>query len=345
MELFDAVTIARLQKRYRHWTLDQRPKLWHVALSDQYEQLRAWLRGEVAALASGADRLVPKLHDAGSFPNAFHELCVASLLRVSGRAIGYEPDLEGMTPDLVAHSPAQSDRLLLAEVWTRNRPREAVARGRQWLALKARFEQIPVPVRLVVVEGPGERPAPADSALSKQIYQSVRQWLLSPLTQRSSVHHVEGYTFAIVGHAAGLQVEFAAPGGAGAVASADQLLGAIAVKVNRYCQAVTRHDAELLVVTGAAEGTALSEDLLRSTLAGRNVVSMAFTAADIGTLGEVTTQMRANEDPPALDPALSAVAWLDADYDKPPGRLSIYRNPAAARPFQDLRSEGVSIEP
>jgi hypothetical protein len=308
--------------------------VYHVATSDEYNETRRWINEQAELLDErGRDRLASKIRDPKSFIDAFHELCVAAKLRLPRGYVTYEPDVGGVTPDLLIDAaPAPP---LVVEVWTRHRADTAARAHRQWLALQARLESIPVAVRLLVVEGPREHPAPSDSRLVREVVRNVRDWLMSPVTQGRSVHATHGYTFAIVGQAAGPRVEFAAPGSAGGAVTADMLLAAIANKVDRYREAVDRIEAELLVVIAADDGSGLSKDVLADTLGGHNVTSLSFSVFDVGPMEVGKVKLRDNDDPPKLDRRLSAVAWLDVDDRTPPGSLTFFPNPDSVRPLRE----------
>lgn len=331
--------MSQLQHRYGNWPKHERPRVYQVAFTDDYAATRQWVQEHAATLdETGLRRLVSKLRDPRSFTDAFHELCVATILRPARGSVSYEPQIDGVTPDFLID--ARSDRPLIVEVWTRHRPDTAAREHRQWLALQQRLEQIPVAARLIVLDGPPERPAPADSALVRDVVAGVREWLMSPLTQGTPTHTVHGYTFAVVGRAPRPRVEFGVPGGAGGSSTADQILGSISAKVARYRRLAERLGAELLVVVAGDGGSAMSRALLADTLAGHNVVSLSFSPFDIGPLGGAKVQLRPNDDPPVLDSALSAVAWLEVDDRSPPGALSVFPNPRSVRPLRDVPTAG-----
>jgi hypothetical protein len=227
----------------------------------------------------------------------------------------------------------------MLEMWTRGRPDPVKKSNRRWEVLAQLINEIPVPAGLMIVEPSREFLAAPDSRSAKVIARSLRQWLLSAVA--SGTHDVAGYRFAIWFDMPGLYAALAPPYGGGTVTS-DVVVQTIAEKTSKYKAAAEGVGASLIIVLASEPAAALTLDLVKAALAGKQSISTSFSIGTPGLLSRTTVPMRVTETPEVFDPALSASAWLNQGI-LDPGNLVVIPALAAYRPVR-LSSARISIE-
>jgi hypothetical protein len=110
---------------------------------------------------------------------------------------------------------------------------------------------------------------------------------------------------------------------------------AIERKVRKYRRLADRHDMPFIVVLSADEGTGLSADYVDSILKGNNTVTMNIPIDAVGPIDSGLIELRMTDAPPKLDPALSAIAWLDVNNGAD-ARLVAWDLATADRPVQTV---------
>ncbi len=340
MEVFDDQFRERLAARYGGRPDWEWPDLAFVALSDERQRLRDWIDTEVVAIPDpGRAKLLSHLRGDKTFETALNELAVASLFRHAGVGLLYEPDLDGLTPDLFA--PASGDRpAMIIEVWTREPLRESRGSRRAWAELVERISAIPVPVGLTV-EGVGGAPAaPPTSGDAKSIASELRRWLLGSVRTDADAIVVGNLRFRVVMSVPGLRTRLAPPLPAAQVDS-EVVLGAIRRKVRRYRDLARRAAANLVVVLASHPASPLTLDMLRSAVEGEQSFAFSFSPFASGLVGDWSGQLQQERRRPLFDPMLSAVGFVDAGRGDP--SLALIRVPGADLPLPAPRSPHITV--
>ena len=336
-ELFDSDLITRLKKKpvgRLAWAV---PEFYTTVLAPEREKQRVWMRSELHELPEpGRSRLKARLENERDFGTAYHELCVSAILRDAGYCAEFEPEVFGTTPDLLV----RSEPPLMIELWTRSRPDSVKKANRAWEVFAGLINKIPVPAALMIVGPSREAVSPPDSRKAKIVARSLREWLLSGTAE--GVFTAGDYEFAIIGQMPGLYAGLAPPYGGGNVDS-DMVIEAISEKTSKYRAAASELKAALVVVLASEPSAALSLDLLKSALAGKQTLSFSFSVGLPGQLASSKVRMRATETPEVFDPALSAIGWLNPGIPDP-GSLVMIPAIGANQPLPALTSARVTTE-
>jgi hypothetical protein len=314
--VFDPAFTGAMEARFYGRPAWERPDLWFVALAPERAELRAWIDDEVSHLAEpGRTKLVARLRDDANFLTGYHELATAAVFRDAGLPVVYEPDLDGLTPDLLV--PAGPDgRPILVEVWTRGVPREVKGERRSWQVLLQRIAEVPVPVGLLAASTRAGALEPPTSGQAKQIAHALRRWLLGWVRTPGDVFEVGDYRFQVFCTLPGLSARLAPPTRGGTV-DTGLVVHAISEKVSRYRRLATKLDAHLVVVAAAHPSAPLSLELLRQAIDGCQSFAFSFSVGLSGSIGEWSGKMLDEERPARFDPTLSAVSWLEAGTGDP----------------------------
>lgn len=341
MEVFDRAFREELKERFTRRPEWEQPDLAFVALAPERARVREWIDAEVAYLPEpGRTKLVGRLRNNLNFATAYNELAVASILRDAGLDVAYEPDLQGLTPDLFVES-GPDGRPLVIDVWTREVPRADRGARRAWAELVRRVARVPVPVGLVVQASDGGTPRPPTSGQAKEIAASLAAWLLRADRQPGSRHEVDGYRFIVFADLSGLRARLASPGPGGSIDSA-VIIRALRTKVHRYRDLAEALGAHLVVVTATDGSAPLSVDFLRGALGGRQSFSFSFSPASSGLLASSTVRMAADERPITFDPVLSAVGFVEPRLADP--ELTLIPLQGAAEPVPPLLSDRIQVD-
>lgn len=328
MTVFSPEFIDAERRRARGRPEWHRSAIHDVICSDEKAELRAWIESEIRRLPEpGRAQLARRLRLERHFLSAVHELAVAAVLADCGLAPTYEAELEGQTPDLFVPEDG-SGRPLIVEAWTREMEQRVRGEDRAWGALRARIERIPVPVGLLV-EPRGRSRAPSSNQ-AKVHAASLGDWLLRAYRPAGSRIELDGFRYVVHGPIPGLYARLP-PQHSGGTYDTSEVLNAIGSKVTKYRDVAVEIDASLLVVVGADLRAPLTVDLLRSALLGKNSGSMSWSGGQTGYIGEWTTRMRSDENPPELDGALSAVGWIEVREGDP--LLRVFQMESALAPI------------
>lgn len=338
--VFSSEFVQELQRRYARRQEWERPDIYFVATSPKRSEHRAWIEAQVAALDDDArSKMIPRLRGDDHFITTFNELSVVAVLREAGFDPRYEAKLPGtnLTPDILLESPRGG---AVIDVWTRRVSDEARNEGRRWRELRERLRPIPSSfgLRVEPVTRAVAIPPPA-AAVAKQLTRELRGWLLSTTTVVGSVFEHPPYRFIVVARQLGLQTVLAQTRSGGWV-STDDVLDGIRDKVSRYAS-VARANNTSIVVAVAAETVPIDVDFLRATLAGTQTMSATFNMFDSGVIAESSFTLRRDDTTPAIDPVLSAVAWLAAPGPEP--TLEIFPNAGAERPLEWPTTRSITV--
>lgn len=304
--------------------------MWLVATAAERAGQREWMNAALLDVPQpGRARLERKLKESRSFLATYHELAVAALLQGCGQTTEYEPQLDGLTPDIVASRNGTLE--LVVEVVGRFRADHVRSQERGWRALAQRVSQIAWPVGIIVRSPTGGQLIPPDGATAKRIATLLRDWLWLRRGSRGVVEF-EGYQFGVVQQLPTGSPTLLATPDPGGWLNADDVLKTIHEKVRKYANLCQQRDLPFVVVLAAEPNAPMNVDLVRSALGGAQ--SVVFTLPAFGgpdRVGPAKMPMRQENIPETFGPALSAVAWLaPGTYD--PGSLTVLPVPSASRP-------------
>lgn len=336
MPLFSESVVTAIDLAHGRMPERQRPGLWHVAHAPRWAARRAWLDEEWDHLTDDErSRLRGPLLDHDLFAATASELALVGTLRRQGEPVAADPLMDGLTPDAWT-PPTHGRRGVVWEVWTRCVPKDKTGQAREWSALARAVEAVARPLALTVEAVSGEpEPSPPKPGAVAAERARLRDWLLSPRTGAGSTLDVAGVRLRAIGEnpaPASLRAKLVVPI-VPTHATADFVIEHIRAKVRRYRDLATSRGAALVVVLATEEHGGLDRGLVESALEGRNIISLTFDALAGGVVAEAKVQMRMNEDPPAFDPVLSAVGWIDTLADEP--TLTLWRRADATVPLPD----------
>ena len=138
MAVFDAEFVTEMARKHARRPRSYQPDLYFVTTSPARETLRSWIESKIDAVPEpGRTRITNQLRSDDHFVETLNELAVHSTLAEAGFTAHYEPDLDGVTPDLLVPATAARNALIV-EVWTRKLPAAAANRRRAWQALRER---------------------------------------------------------------------------------------------------------------------------------------------------------------------------------------------------------------
>lgn len=196
--VFDRETLAQLERRFASLPDHFRPLLWLHATHPALDRFRAWLDSQVTLLEPTARRsFLSRLRDEARYTQVLTELATAYVARQPGYVVEHEPDLDGLTPDLLVTNP-EGQRAII-EVWRRGQPLDTARRNASWGRLARAIQRIATPLALAVhVTSPDavEPPSPEEC---RELVPVLRSWLKSQrwLPRPTLVHGRFG--FQIVG--------------------------------------------------------------------------------------------------------------------------------------------------
>lgn len=314
-----------------------RSTFWLHATHPDAAPLRAWIDQSLGGLQSSvAKSLLSRLHDERRYTQALAEIATAHALRRPGYTVEFEPDLHGLTPDLLVIDP--SGRRLIVEIWRRGLPKIAVSRNKQWGLLACQVRRIPVALDIAVDSTSHDVVEPPDASVRRDLAPVLRRWLTAwQPGDIEALTHAQ-FVFRIVGTSTTGHVEML-PVRNGATAGRKDVVEAIERKVKRYRARVIAHDIPFVVVLSADEDTAMDVALVQSILDGKNAMAMNLPCYGVGAMDSGTIELRRSEAPPQFDPMLSGVGWLEIN-DGAHARVDlIWTNPAARWPVEPVPEE------
>jgi hypothetical protein len=306
-------------------------ELAQFALLEERAAQRAWVEAMLERFDDGQQaELKRRLSLDKQFEDTLRELAVAARFAQVGYAVEYEPEIDGVTPDLVVAD--HDGHRVIVETWNRNRDALSKRDAALWDDLRVRINTIPRPLGLHLEHQPERDHGAPTSGVAKRIVSALRPWLVDPRTRVGSRLEAEGYAFRVIGDAEGGYAGLVPPGGGGVVDS-DRVLDAVRTKVISYKALAERLHCGLVVVVSSETGSPLDRSLVESALAGKMTVTMSIGMGSIGGVSSRPVKMRETESPEMFDPALSGVAWLQPQLDAP-GELFVTRVPSAAHPLR-----------
>lgn len=300
-----------------------RPECFALAAADDRKAQRGWVNAALAQLPEpGRGRLLGHLLNSGRFLQSYHELATAAILMDVGYQLEYEPDLQGRTPDLVARSPDGLVRALF-EVANRLLPKEVDAETRGWEHLRSRIRRIAVPWLVQVTREDGTTAPPEESA-EKWITQELRRCLASSDLQIGASFEGAGCRWTLARRLPGVHADLLVPRRE-VWANSDHEVTPIIAKVRTYASLATDLEVPLTVVVAADPRHSIRLETIRSVMEGKLTLTVNLNPFHVGASSSGPVRWHKTDEIRRWDPALSAVAWLDAGIDDP-GTLTIFEH-------------------
>jgi hypothetical protein len=149
--LFSPDVVARIERQSDAVPEHFRSALWLHATHPDLGAFRSWLDDQLRNLETAVRQsFLSRLRDEQRYTQALAEIATGYALRQPGYTVEFEPDLNGLTPDLLVTDP--SGRRLIVEIWRRGLPQVVATRNKQWGLLARQLQR--VPVALAVAVGP-----------------------------------------------------------------------------------------------------------------------------------------------------------------------------------------------
>jgi hypothetical protein len=339
--VFDPPTVASLTRQFIGLPSWARPPVVATATDTGMATHRAWLDERVRQLSkSQQPEFISRLRSPGQYFQSTVELALGVVLSAAGFSVEYGPLLQGQTPDVRATDA--EGRQSIFEVWTRSVPSSNTAQLRQWGALAQRIAKVCVPVLLAVDSAERDATDPPSPSEVLVIAKTLARWLRSGDYRTRHVCHVAGYHFTVYGQANGTSVEML-PVVPATYADSRHVWDAVNEKVKKYRKAVNAAELPFVVVLSGEPRSGLDRGLVESALSGANTLSLNFDIRTFGAMEGRPFEFRRTEAPPAFDPCLSAVGWIDAPPVSQP-HLALWSTHSAARALPVIDHEGVSAE-
>lgn len=327
--MFDEQLRESLVRRYEHRSSSCRPEYWLVATAPERADQRDWVNKALALVSEPCrSKLWSRLTDDNHFLQTYHELSVAAILQEVSLRPCYEMEFGGQSPDLTILTE-DGRPAVLVEVANRMRARDTALADQSWRGLRDRVRAIPAPYGLVIRNASPDLAAPSDH-LAKKIARQLEQWLLLPAPTTGNSLEANGYTFNIAVQMLGTNADLIYPQSGRWMNSDDDVAALIKEKVKKYASLARDLEVPLVIVIGADPRVPVDLHMLRSAMRGQLTTSVQL---DPLTLRSPTgrMQMHQTDEPPAWDPALSAVGWLTPGIGDP-GRISMIPSEQARRP-------------
>ncbi|OIQ80317.1 hypothetical protein GALL_379350 [mine drainage metagenome] len=320
--VFDPATCSEIRRRYGDLDEYARPAVFSAALEPSRFALRKWLDHEVGRLdADGRAHVLNRLRGADSHSAALAELTGLALLRdAGGFTVALDPELDGLTPDLLAYDAVSNAPVLIAEVWTRSVSIDVVKAQRGWTALRKAVAKIRVPALLSVSVSDLDRSDPPGKIERDRIVDHLRTHLPRCL-ETGWMTTCHGLTFEVVGRTQ--QSVRLLPVSTSRSIDRDHVVDAIETKVSRYRKLAERLALPLLVLLATEPRTGLDAAVVGDVLAGKNMVVVNFDRSTVGSMKTRNLTLRKTNAPPVFSQALSAVGFIDV-HDGHDAELTIW---------------------
>lgn len=333
--------IARRYQGCPAWLM---PSLAELATSPAMEPERRRISAAVSLLdGTSQDRALTRLADEAEHHQVVSELTVLSVLHSAGVQPCYEPEVDGLTPDIWVPGAGPHAPVIL-EVWTRSVPKARRGELTAWRDLGKRLRHVGVPVIVAPsVRGRGQLRAP-DAGEAKRLAKDLAAWLLSPTVDVGASKQILDYTFHVVGQApAGLATRLRVPALGGSTSTRD-ILEVLKKKAHRYAGLARNHGAALIIVLAGERASSMSRSMLESALKGEQAFSHSFDWFQGGQIADSQTYLSESGGVPALHPDLCAVAWLEPSR---PGAvpLHLYDVPSPRRLVPDAVRAACTVVP
>jgi hypothetical protein len=332
--LFTPDVCARIARQSESLPEQFRSTQWLHATHPELDRLRSWLDGELRRLEPRTVKsFLSRLRDEERYTQALAEIATGYVLRQPGYTVEFEPDLAGLTPDLLITDP--TGRRLIVDVWRRGLPRAVATRNKHWGLLARQIQRIPVPLAIAVGTTSHDLVEPPSVEMRRRLGPILRRWLKAGPEATIETLRYERFVFRIVGTTTTGNAEML-PVRDGATADRKDVVEAIERKVRRYRATAVEQDIPFVVVLSSDVDTAMDVRHVENILEGKNSVSMQLPAFAVGGIDSGPVEMRMSEAPPQFDPALSGVGWLEIN-DGAHARVDlIWTNPKARWPVEPL---------
>lgn len=319
--------IADVQKRWAGVPEGNRPDFYRLCVTERGQQTRdeieAWVRN-VDADETTLRKLVADLRSEKGWRHAYHHLAVKVLLEQRALAVQFEPDIEGLKPDLMASKGAVT---LCVEVFSLDAPKQQRLHLARVLRLFEALSEIPEHVRIRISSIGRDLLEDADIAL---ITDGVRSWL-SLFPSPASAITLEDWEVTLL-------ARFAGPGHVQAVGpthayvvNTDSLAKTLKAKVKKYAKVLDQRHMPLVIAVVPDFQTGIEADDLENVLWGQEVFTAQLNR-QTGRLEGGHLARRA-DGRGAKSPQLSAMLLVTGS----PGswRMVVRHNPNALHPVPE----------
>jgi hypothetical protein len=318
-----------------------RPECFALATAEDRQAQRQWVNAALRLLPEpGRSSIFGHLLNSRRFLQSYHELAVGDILMDAGYQVEYEPDLGGFTPDLVARNPDGTVRAIF-EVANRLLPKKVDAEARGWEHVRSRILRIPIPWLIQVSREDGSTAAPDVNAEKWIAHELQRCLSASDLTVGDSFQG-ERCFWTVVQQLPGTHADLVIPRRE-VWANSDKEVAPITQKVNTYAPLVTKLGVPFIVVVAADPRHSIGLATIRSAMEGKLTLTVNLNPFHVGPSSSGPIKWHRTDQIRKWDPALSAVAWLDAGIDHP-GTLTIldhqFRHLSAGLPIGNRIIQG-----
>jgi hypothetical protein len=332
--VFEDAIRASIERRFGRADPSVWPPVVALALDAARAPLRAWLDDEVSRMApERLSKVLGQLRGDGTAFSAVAELAAGALLRdVAGLAVTHEPDLDGQTPDFVAHDSTSGQPVLIAEVETRGTNEQVAADQRKWLELNKAVGTIGSPV--VLIAGISQRNGPPTHAEVASIVRHLKGCLPPGGRPVGWLTSAAGITFQVA-HVTDSPKARLLPVSVFPIVDRDHVVNGINDKVGKYRSVANSRGLPLLVVLAAGPRSGLNATFVNDVLAGGDTMVVTINPAGTGIGQSRQHTLRQTDAPPLFDAALSAVGFIDVrdGYD---AQLTMWPIDGAPRPLPIL---------
>lgn len=330
MKVFEPKYVQRIENKYGQLPDYEKPEIYFIVASDQYQDLRDEIETMVAILSQDKQKkVIPRLQSKENFIPTYNELIVGSLLRKLGYRVEYDKKIQELTPDLYDEKiqeltpdwyvyPKEKTPAFLFEVFTTDSGGEKRSKE-DWQVqdLEGRFGKIAIDATLRIrLDEPK-----ADSRWNKRITQEIKQWLTQQAPPVGTHHSGEGFTCKIVKRNTGLPKVKLIVARHFFLVDTEPLLNTIKEKIKKY------ETLKMPLVVAVVTDSTLGEELRNILMGGREEKLYYNTSTDV----EESTTFLLNDGLFKKAPDLSAVVWVSHVWSG--GRMTAIYNPTATKPL------------
>ena len=329
--VFDDELSRDLTRRYGPRLATHRPEYYLMATSPDRADQRNWMNEALRLVPEpGQAKLWGRLTDDNHFLQTYNELATIAILQGAGFCPHYEVELGGLTPDIAVLDEAGRPAIIL-EVANRMRSNDVESTDHLWRSFRDRVRHIPAPWVVMVGSASPHPPGPGPKE-AKRLAQDLAEWLVRPSIAPGDQMSTGGLVFTVLGQLQGSNADLVYPRGGDWVNSDRDVAGFVNDKVTKYTALARTLQVPLVVVLGADPRLPLDLGLLQSAMRGQLSLSLTLDPL-VRSTSSGPFQLHATDKPPAWDPALSAVAWLEPGTDKP-GKLTLFPNVRGTHPHR-----------
>ena len=320
MKVFYPKYVQRIKNKYRQLPDYEKPEIYFIAVSDQYQYLRDEIEAMVAVFSQDEqEKVIPRLQAKDNFRQTYGELVVGILLRKLGYKVEYDKKIEGITPDWYVHAKGEIPSFIV-EVFTTGFLGNYSQKYRAVNNLEERLRQIPIGVTLEIEIDDHEN---LNQGRNKQITEEIKRWLTQEAPLIGSQYSGNGFDCEISNYNSNsLTVQpYIVP--KFDLVDTNRLIKNIKEKNQKY------KELEMpLVLSVVTDNIILGEELRNILLGGRGLKEIYNKNTGVK---ESTISFLLNDGLFNKKPDLSAVVWVSQVWSG--GRMTAIYNPTATKPL------------